>query len=76
MSKKYLELVDVYSRLRAACKKAGSQKKWCELNGVSPAYVSDVLNGRRYPGFSIYNKLGLVRVVRFVEKGSKEADAP
>ena len=76
MSKKYLELVDVYSRLLAACKKAGSQKKWCELNDVSPAYLSDVLNGRRDPGPSIYQRLGLVRVVRYVEKDSKENDKP
>lgn len=72
MNEEYLDLIDVHNRLVAACKKAGSQKKWCELNGISPAYLSDVLNARREPGPSICSPLGLVRVVRYMEKTSKK----
>jgi hypothetical protein len=38
------QLLDV---LRSACREAGSQQDWAKANGFSPAFVSDVLNGRR-----------------------------
>jgi hypothetical protein len=68
----YLDLIDVHRRLIVACGFAGSQKKWAEDNGISQAYVSDVLNGRREPGQSICSALGLVRVVRYVEKDKQK----
>lgn len=51
--------------LRAACERAGSQKRWAQINGVSDAYVCDVLSGRREPGDAILNGLGLERVVSY-----------
>lgn len=64
----YLDSIEVCRRLSAACKAAGSQRAWAEKNGVSPAYVCDVINARRDPGQSILNALGLVRVVRYRTK--------
>lgn len=61
---------DVLGRLREACRQAGSQKHWAELNGVSGAYVSDVLHRRREPGDSILRGLGLQRTVSFVARES------
>ena len=63
-----LDLVDVTARLQAACRDAGGQKAWAERHGLSPQYVSDVLNARREPGDGILSALGLCRVVRYVEK--------
>lgn len=36
-----------------------SQKEFADQHGISPQYVHDVLNGRRMPGASILNALGL-----------------
>jgi hypothetical protein len=33
--------------------------------GVSPAYMSDILNGRREPGESVLRALGFRKVVRY-----------
>lgn len=52
--------------LREECEKAGGQAKWAERNGVSAAYVSDVLHGRRDPGDSICAPLGLRRQVTYL----------
>jgi hypothetical protein len=51
--------------LRAECAKAGSQKAWAEAHGISPAYLSDVMTGRREPSDSILGPLGLKRVVSY-----------
>jgi len=59
---------DVCIRLRKACDDAGGQSAWAARHAVSPQYVSDVLNARRDPGDSILVSLGLVRMVRYVEK--------
>lgn len=50
---------DVVARLSAACARAGSQKAWAEKVGVSAQYVCDVLMGRRDPGASILEPLGV-----------------
>ena len=59
-------LLDVFVQMRAACKAAGGQAAWSERHGISPAYVSDVLNSRREPGPKILAALGLRKVVRYV----------
>lgn len=77
----YLDAIDVCHRLMTACKNAGGQKAWSEANGVSPAYVSDVLHSRREPGPALLEALGLVRIVRYrakpptAPKGKKGAEA-
>ena len=44
--------------LREACKAAGSQRAWAKAKGMSDAYISDCLAGRREPGESIAKALG------------------
>lgn len=51
---------DVRIILREACRKAGTPATWADKHGVSQAYVSDTLNGRREPGPKILRALGLV----------------
>lgn len=51
--------------LRREVAKAGSQSAWAALHGVAPAYVSDVLAGRREPGAVILAPLGLEKVVSY-----------
>lgn len=67
MSVPLLDSVDVFHRLRAACKVAGGQAAWAARHGISAAYVSDVLNANREPGPLVLNALGLKRVVKFAE---------
>lgn len=62
---------DVRARLSRAIREAGSQRAFATLAGVSPAYVSDVVAGRRAPGASILAALDLVRVERFVSLGGR-----
>lgn len=57
--------LEVRRLLRKACEYAGSQNEWAELYGISAAYVSDVIRGRRNPGEAILNALGLVKVVSY-----------
>ena len=68
----YLDSIEVCRRLTAACKAAGSQRAFAEKNGMSAAYVCDVLNGRRDPGPSILKALGLVIVIRYKVKTNKD----
>jgi DNA-binding transcriptional regulator YdaS (Cro superfamily) len=65
--------LDVCARLRRACRAAGSQQAWAAANGVSPAYVCDVLNARREPGDAILRALGLRKIVRYVEVRNSRA---
>ena len=51
---------DVRSLLAKACDKAGGIRSWARGNGVSAAYVSDILAKRREPGPSICRAFGLV----------------
>ncbi len=51
---------DARQMLREACRKAGTSAAWADKHGVSQAYVSDTLNGRRDPGPAICKALGIV----------------
>jgi hypothetical protein len=58
---------DVLRILRGACASAGSQRAWAEKHGLSAAYVSDVLKGRRNPGPAICKPLRLLEVTIYQE---------
>lgn len=62
-----MKIGDVQRKLRRACSYAGSQKRVAEIAGVSPQYISDVLNGKREPGQAILTYLGLERVISYRE---------
>lgn len=61
MATKY-EVVD---RLRAAVEAAGGQRAFALQHGFSPAYVNDVLHGRRDLAPRILSVLGFERVVTY-----------
>lgn len=60
-----MRLDQVLALLRRECEKAGGQAAWATAAGVSPAYVSDVLHGRRQPGDGILRHLALERVTMY-----------
>jgi DNA-binding transcriptional regulator YdaS (Cro superfamily) len=60
-----MTLHQVLALLRRECEKAGGQAAWAKAAGVSPAYVSDILHGRREPGESILRALEMVKVVTY-----------
>lgn len=55
----------VRDMLARECRAAGSQAAWADLHNLSPAYVSDVINGRRSAGDRVAAALDLRRVVLF-----------
>ena len=65
---KTLTLEKVRARLRARVN--GAQGVWARANGIAPAYVSDVLNGRREPGKRMLEALGLKRLFLYAEDDS------
>jgi DNA-binding transcriptional regulator YdaS (Cro superfamily) len=54
--------------LREECAEAGSQKAWAQKHGLSPAYITDVLLGRREPGEAIVSALGFERLTVYRPK--------
>lgn len=66
MADRTLTRLEVFALLREECRKAGGQKAWAAAQGISPAYVSDVLHAHRDPGPAILAALGLVKVTRYV----------
>jgi hypothetical protein len=70
-----LDLIGVYARLRDAIQAAGSQQAFARSIGISPTYLSDVLNARREPGDAILRALGLRKQVRYVDARSSVARA-
>lgn len=75
---KPLDVWQLRAQLRTACAAAGGQAKWAETARVSPAYVSDVLNGRREPGDAICRALGYRKQVEYIpdawDKGERNDD--
>lgn len=57
----YLDLIDVFRLIRVACGKAGSQRAWAYQHGLSPQFVSDVLNAKCLPTDIILAAVGLAR---------------
>jgi transcriptional regulator with XRE-family HTH domain len=66
---KPLSGADLVELLRQRAKRAGSQQALAETLGVTPAYLSDVLAGRREPGPKILEALRLRRQVAYVRRG-------
>lgn len=58
---------EVRQMLRDACAKLGSQGAWAERHNMTPAYVSDVLAGKRTFGPKILKalKLEAVRTITY-----------
>ena len=66
--------IDPIRVLRDAVIEAGSQKNWAKANGLSPAYVNDLLQGRREPTSAILEALGLEKIVYYRRLDAETAD--
>lgn len=55
----------IISILKKECEKSGSQKAWAKANGLSQAYVCDVLQGKRGIGAAIANALGYRQIISY-----------
>ncbi len=60
---------DVRQLLSMSIKAVGNQYQWATKFKLSPAYVCDVLKGRRAPGPALCTALGIRRIIRY-EVGS------
>lgn len=56
---------ELLALLASRVHKAGSQAALAAELGVSPAYIHDVLKGKREPGKGILEPLGLERIVTY-----------
>ena len=52
---------DVINQLKALVDEYGSQKALADEMGITASYLSDILNGKRDPGKSVLDWLGLER---------------
>lgn len=66
--------VEVVLMLLDECKRLGSQKAFAEYAGVSDAFLSDVLNGRREPTDRLLGAIAMERRTVFVRRISRDAD--
>ena len=64
-------LVDIYAKLRTLCRDAGGQAAWSKKAGVSPAYISEVLNGRKPLGPKILAAVGYRAVTTYERDGDE-----
>lgn len=62
---------DIHVMVRLAANDAGGIRALARRWDLSAAYISDVIRGKRAPGQSILDHLGVIRVVRY-EKGPKD----
>lgn len=58
-----MTLAEFREEVRLACVAAGSQRAFALLHGISPAYVGEVLDGRRAPGPLMLEVMGCRRRV-------------
>jgi len=58
-------LSEIFYALTAACSDAGGQTAWAEKNGISPTYVSLVLNAKTEPGPKILAALGYRKQISY-----------
>lgn len=68
MQKRELTLDELIHLLHRLVEQAGSQKTFAEWHGISPAYLNDVLHGRREPGEMILRAIGYERRVTYVKR--------
>lgn len=47
------------------------QAAWARAHGISPAYVNDVLHGRRDPGPKILDAIGFEKMITYRPKDKK-----
>lgn len=59
---------EVVAEVRRAVERAGSQKAWAKVAGVTVQHVNDVLSGHRGPGPKVLDALGLEKVVTYQRK--------
>ena len=67
---------EVLERLRTAIKRAGGQRAFAKQAGLTPAYVNDVVHGRRALADKILSTIGVKRTVMYsVEYEEQESGA-
>jgi hypothetical protein len=67
----YMNEEHMIAILETACREAGSQRAWAEANGLSPAFVNDVLQGKRGVTGRIAEVLGYTKFSGFYKQQAK-----
>lgn len=61
-------MIDPLIELDKAIKRLGSQTAVAKMADVSLAYINDIKQGRREPGKSVLDALGIEKVVTYKRK--------
>lgn len=64
----FMNIETVREILKKACDAEGSQRAWATYYELSPAFVSEVINGGRKPSQNILDILGLEKVTSYRRK--------
>jgi DNA-binding transcriptional regulator YdaS (Cro superfamily) len=56
---------EVMNRLRTAITAAGGQRQFAQTHGITPAYVNDVVHGRRALADRILAAIGVERTITY-----------
>lgn len=67
---------EVRDRLRTAINEAGGQRAFAEQHGLTPAYVNDVVHGRRALADRILAAIGVSRAVTYQIVQQESGDTP
>lgn len=67
MTVERLTAADVRAALKEEARYEGSKKALAKLIGVSPAFLGDIINGKREPSGKPVSYLGLKREVVYVQ---------
>jgi|CXWL01.1.fsa_nt_gi predicted transcriptional regulator len=65
MSEHLVSVHVIRNLLAEQCKAEITQYQWATKHHISPAYVSDFLNGRRDPGEALLKALGFRKAMRY-----------
>jgi hypothetical protein len=63
-----MTLDEVLALLQSECDKLGSRRQWALRIGVTPQYLSDVLNRNKEPGPKVLRALRLKRLPTTYER--------
>jgi len=63
-----IDVTEVIRRLRLEVEIEGTQRAYAKSIGVSPAFLNDILLGKREPSGKVLEHLGLAKVTGYVDR--------
>jgi hypothetical protein len=61
----YYMKFQIINLVKVKCEKLGGQKEFAKKYGLSPAYVNDVIRGKRDPGDKFLRAMGFKKTILY-----------